>query len=159
MAPDRSPYRSHVARNSRQQTFARFVMVSAGTFVTGQLILYWIHSIVGVAPVPANVASTAANTAIVLAANRRWVWRVNGAVNLRRELAPFAAIAAAGLLVSTVLVAVVARFIGDGLWVNAANMTGFALLWVLRFVLIDRYVYPKPRGLDVAPRNQDHRDP
>lgn len=117
-------------------------MVSAATLVTGQLILYLMHSVVGVAPVPANIASTVANTTLVLAANRRWVWRVNGTVAVRGELIPFAAIAAAGLLVSTILVAVVANLIGEGLWVNAANMTGFALLWVLRFVLIDRYIYP-----------------
>jgi len=142
MAPGRSLYRLRVTRSARQRTFQRFVVVSAGTVVTGQLILYSLHSIAGMAPVPANITSTVANTAIVLAANRRWVWGVNGAVHVRRELIPFAAIAAAGLLVSTILVAVVANLIGEGLWVNAANMTGFALLWVLRFVLIDRYIYP-----------------
>jgi len=157
MIPDRSLYRLYVTRSARQRTFQRFVIASAGTFVTGQLILYWLHSIVGMAPVTANITSTIANTTLVLAASRRWVWGVNGAVNVRRELVPFAAIAAAGLLISTILVAVVANLIGEGLWVNAANMSGFALLWVLRFVLIDRYIYPERSGRQADPRSIDHR--
>ncbi len=130
----------------RRERFGRFVVVSAATVVTGHLILYWLHSVAGMAPVPANLASTVANTGIVLIANRRWVWQVENEVGFRREVAPFLAIAAVGLAVSTAVVWLVSETIGEGLWVNAANLVGFGVVWLGRFLVLDRYVYPPSRA-------------
>lgn len=125
----------------RRDRFGRFVVVSAATVVTGHVILYWLHSVAGLDPVPANITSTIANTAIVLVANRRWVWNVDGEIDLRTEVIPFAVIAVVGLAVSTLLVWGTSIVIGEGLWVNAANLVGFGLVWLSRFVFLDSVVY------------------
>ena len=54
--------------------FSRFAAVSAASVVTGHVMLYGLHSVMGVSPVPTNVASTVANTVLVFGANRTWVW-------------------------------------------------------------------------------------
>ena len=109
--------------------------------VTGHVILYALHSVLDVAPVPANIASTVMNTAIVLWANRTWVWNQSGTVRVRGELVPFFAMAAIGLAVSTLLVWATAEVIGEGLWVNAANFAGFGLVWFSRFLFLDQVIY------------------
>lgn len=123
--------------------FGRYAAVSAVSLVTGHLLLYSFHSLLGIAPVPSNLASTVGNTALVFAANRRWVWAAEGQVSMRREIIPFAGLACLGLALSTLLIWVTAATIGEGLWVNAANLTAFGIVWIGRFVAIDRWVYTR----------------
>ena len=123
------------------QVFGRFALVSLASLVTGHILLYGIHVWMSVDPVPSNIASTTLNTAIVFVANRRLVWNVDGEVSIRREVIPFALLAVLGLLVSTGLVWLVSTTIGEGLWVNAANLTGFGLVWIARFFILDRLIY------------------
>lgn len=126
------------------QVFGRFALVSLASLVTGHLLLYGIHVWMEVDPVPSNIASTTLNTAIVFVANRRLVWNVDGEISVRREVVPFALLAVLGLAVSTGLVWVVSATIGEGLWVNAANLTGFGLVWIARFFVLDRLIYQAP---------------
>lgn len=126
---------------TRTRIFGRYAAVSAVSLVTGHILLYGLHSLLGMAPVSSNLVSTVANTALVFAANRRWVWVVDGQVSMRREIVPFAALAGLGLALSTLLVWMTAATIGEGLWVNAANLTAFGIVWIGRFVAIDRWVY------------------
>ncbi len=121
--------------------FGRYAFVSALSLVTGHLLLYGFHVWMDIAPVPANFLSTTANTILVFGANRRWVWNVDGRIDIRREVVPFALFALVGLAVSTVFVAVVAAVIGEGLWVNAANLSAFGTVWLARFFVIDRWMY------------------
>lgn len=125
----------------RSEIFGRFAAVSLASLVTGHLLLYGIHVWMGVAPVPSNLSSTTINTALVFYANRRWVWNVTSAVEFRREVVPFVSLAVLGLAVSTVLVWATAALVGEGLWVNLANLVGFGLVWLSRFFLLDRWVY------------------
>ncbi len=119
----------------------RFAIVSLASLVTGHLLLYSAYSWLGIAPVPSNIASTVVNTALVFGANRRWVWGARDRVDLQREVVPFIALALVGLGVSTLLVWWTAVRIGEGLWINAANLVGFGLVWLARFFLLDRWVY------------------
>lgn len=125
----------------RSQLFGRFAAVSLGSLVTGHVLLYGIHSVMGVEPVLANLLSTTLNTVLVFIANRRYVWNVDGNISLRREVVPFALLALAGLALSTVFVWVTAETIGEGLWVNAANLAAFGIVWLARFFIIDRWIY------------------
>lgn len=121
--------------------FGRYAVVSAVSLVTGHLLLYGFHVWMAIDPVPANLFSTASNTVLVFGASRRWVWNVDGRIDLRREVMPFAAFAVVGLAVSTLFVGAVAATIGEGLWVNAANLAGFGTVWLARFFVIDRWMY------------------
>ena len=128
----------------RSALFGRFALVSLASLVTGHILLYGLHSVMGVAPVPANLLSTTLNTALVFVANRRWVWNVDGSISVRREVVPFILLAGAGLALSTLMVWATAALIGEGLWVNAANLTAFGIVWLARFFVLDRWVYGSP---------------
>ena len=121
--------------------FGRYSIVSAASLITGHLLLYGFHVWLSIDPIPANLLSTASNTVLVFGANRRWVWNVDGRIDLRREVVPFGVFAVVGLAVSTVFVGAVAATIGEGLWVNAANLMGFGTVWLGRFFVIDRWMY------------------
>ncbi len=143
LAPD--PRRTALLRRlvpgDDRARFGRFAVVSLLSLITGHVLLYGIHVWLGVAPVPSNLCSTTINTALVFVANRSWVWNVDDAVSIRREVVPFVLLALIGLAVSTTLVWVTASTIGEGLWVNLANLCGFGLVWIARYFVLDRVVY------------------
>ncbi len=139
--PPRTKRALDVLSRMHEEVFGRFAIVSLASLVTGHILLYGIHVWMDVDPVPSNVASTTINTALVFWANRRWVWNVKDRVSLRREVVPFGLLALLGLAVSTLLVWITAELVGEGLWVNMANMVGFGIVWIARFFLLDRWVY------------------
>jgi putative flippase GtrA len=103
----------------------------------------------------ANVLATAAGTVPSFELNRRWVWAKTGRRSLRREVLPFCALSASGLVISTLVVSVAARLaaeagLGHGvvtLMAQAANVSTFGALWVLQYVLLDRVLFgPGRRG-------------
>ncbi len=74
--------------------------------------------------------------------NRRWVWVKRTTHSLTREIAPFWAYNLVGLALSTVLVALVARYWSDDSpAVHAANLTAFGVLWLGKFILLDRVLF------------------
>src|SRR3546814_3499036 len=79
-------------------------------------------------PLPISAVSI---TAIpVFFRNKRWVGLRDGKVSFRREIVPFWVFTLAGLLLSTVLVALANRVSDSTLLVMAANLGGFGVLWV-----------------------------
>ena len=70
--------------------------------------------------------------------SRRWVWKVNGAHSFREEIAPFWALALIGLVLSTVLAETADRVLGAGVWVAVGSLAGYFVVWVLKFVILDR---------------------
>jgi putative flippase GtrA len=126
---------------SAGRRFRIFAGVSALSVITGQAMLFGLHSVAGADAVVSNLISTITNTALVFVANRRWVWPTQSSVSIRREAVPFAAMAAAGLLVSTLFVWFVSKRVGDGVWVNIANLAAFGAVWLVRFAVLERVVY------------------
>jgi putative flippase GtrA len=105
----------------------------------------------GVAPMPANVLTTAVATVPSYQLNRRWTWARRDASDPWREVVPFWALSFAGLALSTVTVG-----LADGLAagmhlapalrtgaVLAGHLGGFALLWVVQFLLLDRVLFAR----------------
>lgn len=125
----------------RSRRFGRFSAVPLLSLLSGHVLLYSLHVPAGLSPLFANFLATAVNTAFVFWASRRWVWSVDGDVSFRRESLPFVVIALAGLGLSSVVVALTAAMIGEGLWVNLANMTAFGIVWIFRSFFFDRWAY------------------
>lgn len=104
------------------------------------------------APATANVIATVAGIGPSFILNRRWAWRRSGPSHLRREVAPFWAYAVTSLLLSTLAVDRAAA-LADGmnaspthrtLFVLAANLGSFAVLWCGQFLLLERLLSPTP---------------
>src|SRR5580693_1626831 len=84
--------------------------------------------------------------------NRKWVWKKGGRSHLMKEIAPFWAMSAIGIVVS-IGGAAIARKIGIDHHLNhlmqtalvlAANIMSFALFWVLKYMLFNRLFHVHP---------------
>jgi putative flippase GtrA len=81
--------------------------------------------------------------------NRKWAWGKSGRGHLFREVIPFWVIALSGLAISTFAVAYAAK-LGQHLtksrhivtlFVSATNLATYGVLWILRFFLLNKYLF------------------
>lgn len=92
-------------------------------------------------PVIGNVLAVAIVAVPSYLLNRRWVWKKSGANSFRREIAPFWAMSFLGALLSTVLVAIAGQFTDATFIFLVANFVGFGLVWVLKFFVLEKYLF------------------
>jgi putative flippase GtrA len=119
----------------------RYAAVSAIGVAATQVLLLGALDL-GWSGVAANASAVSIVSVPAYLLNRHWVWGRDGRHDVAREVLPFWGMALLGLVVSTTLVAVVSH---DGtaspLVVSAANLSGFAALWVIRYVVLDRVLF------------------
>ena len=119
----------------------RYVAV-ASIMVPIGLLLFWIFlEIAGLRPLVANLTATAIATIPNYILNRYWVWNKRGANSVKREIAPFWAIAFLGVLVSTVSVAIAEQFTDVSLVFLAVNFCSFGVVWVFKFFVLEKYLF------------------
>jgi putative flippase GtrA len=134
---------------ARLARLLRYAAVSAISTATSLTVL---GLLVGLANVPAgwsNVAATAIGTVPSFELNRRWVWLKRGTRSIWGEVVPFATLALAGLVLSTVTVHLASTWAEQSGWgrlartsaVEAASVATFGSLWVLQYVLCDRVLF------------------
>ena len=104
----------------------------------------------GMAAWMANVVATTVATVPSYHLNRRWTWGKRDASDMWREVMPFWVLSFAGLVLSTVAVALTdswthgAHFsspVFHMLVLLTAHLSGFALLWIAQFILLDRVLF------------------
>ncbi|MET0727877.1 MAG: GtrA family protein [Acidimicrobiales bacterium] len=89
----------------------------------------------------ANVTAVMLCAVPVFLLNKRWVWSRDGKVSLHREILPFWVFTGAGLALSTGLVTLAERVSDATLLVMAANLAGFGVLWVAKFLFLDKVMF------------------
>jgi putative flippase GtrA len=103
----------------------------------------------GIVAWAANILATSVATVPSYHLNRRWTWGKQGASHPWREVLPFWMLAFAGLVLSTIFVALtdptVTR-LHSSLAVHTgavigAHLAGFGVLWIVQFVLLDRVLF------------------
>lgn len=119
----------------------RYCGVSVFNVVTGQALLFLFHAVLGWSGVASNVAAVAIGTGPAYLLSRRWVWRQSGEHRLAAEVLPFWVMAFVGLGLSTLAVAWADHRFESSLAVNAAALGAFGVVWVLRFVVLDRLLW------------------
>ena len=137
------------------QRAGRFLLVTLINNINHQGLLFIANSIWGWSGGRANLFAgfLAAIPAYFL--SRSWVWGVRSKHHdLRREVLPFLAIAAVGLTVSTVFAEVADRWFGSGLMVNLATLVAYFLVWLAKYVLLDRLFISDPTDLLVEDLTQ-----
>jgi putative flippase GtrA len=144
-----SPFGRRTAIGRRLRQLVRYGAVSAiatttsltvlGTLVfTGLLTSGW-----------ANLVATAVGTVPSFELNRRWVWGKRGRRSAWTEVGPFVALSFAGLGLSTIFVALAAHWADASaldqtmrtVAVEAASILAFGSLWLLQFVILDRFLF------------------
>jgi putative flippase GtrA len=129
----------------------RYGAVSALTTVLSTCVLCVLVGSSLLAAAPANVVASCAGIGPSFLLNRRWVWRRAGRASLRRETVPFWAMSVAGLALSTTvawLAADAARGLSHPVRtavVALASLTGYGVLWLVEFFILERVVFADRR--------------
>ena len=123
----------------------RFAAVSAVTVPLGMALL-WFFLERDMAPVVANLVAVSIATIPNYLMNRYWVWAKRGPNSVRREIAPFWAMAFLGLAFSTLLIWVAGQFTDATVVFLAANFFAFGVVWVLKFFVIEQFLFGASRA-------------
>lgn len=96
--------------------------------------------------VAASIASAAVLTVPNFFANKHWVWRNTSKENLRTQVIVFWVAAMLGVGLATLLTYLVDVAIsGHGIWekvaVFGAQLTGFGIVWLARYFILDRWLF------------------
>jgi putative flippase GtrA len=125
----------------RGEQIMRFGMASIIGIVITQGLLIGFHGLLNINASVSNLLAVMISAAPVFVLNKRWVWGQLGPASVKREIVPFWAFTLLGLVISTVLVTVVDHYT-DRTWpVMAANIAGFGLVWVSKFLFLDSVVF------------------
>ena len=119
----------------------RYMAVSALFTVTTQVILLLLINEIDWSFAPANFVAVFVTMFPSYLINRHWVWGKRGQHSWAREVVPFWAMTIAGLVLSTLFAAVANVFTEAGWVASLANLGAFGMLWLVKFLLIDEYVF------------------
>lgn len=130
--------------------FMKYCSVSVFNVALGQGLLLFFHSIVGFAGWLANISAIVVGTVPSYLLSRRWVWEKRGNHSLRGEMLPFWGLNFVGAALSTLFVGV-----ADVLWDNAlllvvASIGAWSIVWIVKYVTMDRMVFRRKRPATVA---------
>ncbi len=130
----------HRTRVTREKLL-RYAGVSVVSVVVTQSLLLFLKGGLGWTGVGANLVAVSVAALPAYLLNRRWVWGVTGSHSWSREVTPFWVYTLMGLVVSTVFVGVADDRWGTTVAVSAANLTAFGVLWVGKFLMMDRILF------------------
>jgi putative flippase GtrA len=139
--------------SSRRDRLARFAGVSVVSTLATQVCVFTLVDGVHLNGVSANILTVSITSVLSYQLNRAWVWGHRDAHSLRGEVLPYWLMVLAGLVVSTVLAGLAYRHLAAAGWaVSLANLAGFGLVWVLKFHVLERYVFhPERRSRATGP--------
>ncbi len=129
----------------------RYSMTSVVGVVMGQSLLQFFLQLMDWSAVQSNVAATAISTGPVYLINRYWVWKKKTGNSLRREVAPFWGMAFLGLSLSTLFVFLVENRTDSPLAISIANLSGFGVLWIAKFFVLDRFLFAPDEAPETPP--------
>ncbi|MGH9186321.1 MAG: GtrA family protein [Acidimicrobiales bacterium] len=136
----------------------RYSLASLAGTIAGQGSLYAFVNVADWSAVPANLTAVTIGAIPNYLINRYWTWNKRGRNHLLGEVVPFWVMTILGLLISTLFVAY-AEDHWDAKWtINAASMAGFGVLWVAKFVILDRLLFAT-RDPDPDPNPDPDPDP
>lgn len=101
--------------------------------------------------VAASIASAAILTVPNFFANKYWVWKETSRDNMRTQMIVFWVAAMLGVTLATLLTFFVDAMIDTHGWfekvaVFFAQLTGFGLVWLGRYVILDRWIFKVVTG-------------
>lgn len=127
----------------------RYLVVSGINFTGHQVILFVANSIWGWQGWVANAFAAVMMVGPAYILTRVWVWGISRSHSMQREVVPFFALAALGLLVSSLTSQIAQWVFGVGLWVNVGSLAGYVVVWIAKFFILERIFNP-PSSVPVA---------
>lgn len=94
-------------------------------------------------PLLANFTSVAVSTPPAYVLNRRWVWgRKDSNHSASKEVGPFWVLTFTGFLFSSTIIGIVDGLTDSRVLILFAQVGAFGMLWLLKFVLLEKYLWP-----------------
>lgn len=119
----------------------RYAAVSVITVPLGLMLLWLFLEVAEWQPLVANITAVVIATVPNYLLNRYWVWNKRGKNSVTRELAPYWIMALLGALLSTLLIWIADQFTDATLVFLAANFVAFGIVWVLKFFVLEKYLF------------------
>lgn len=144
------------SRTPEGRKFVRYSMVSVISIVVSQVVLFVAQF------------EWSARTSVIIATcvsavpsyqlNRIWVWGKRGRSGLMSEVVPFWGMALLGLILSTWSAdytethapSITGSTVGQKLLVNGAALAAFGVLWIGKFLILNRVLFAPPPSVDAA---------
>jgi putative flippase GtrA len=120
---------------------ARYSAASLAGVVVHQTLFFIGHQVIDWDVVPANLVAVGISSIPAYLVNRYWVWKKSDRNSFAREVVPFWTMAFLGLLLSTLFVHLADEHTDSTLFVQAASLAGFGVLWVAKFIILDRVLF------------------
>lgn len=135
-------------RSDNGRKWVRYTAVSAVGVVVSEILIIIFSGGMKMSGVPTNILAVAISSVPAYYLNRAWVWGKRGKNHLTREVIPFWAFAFAGLVISTMIVAVIVPHPAPphAPWTYTArvmfgNFAGFGILWVAKFFAFEKLLF------------------
>lgn len=129
----------------------RYSAVSVVGIVVSQLVLVTCYGLLDMSGITSNVVAVSVSAVPAFVLNKRWVWGHNTRTHFRREVLPFWVFTLAGLLLSTVFVGWVDSWTEATLLVSAASLSGFGVLWIAKFLFLEKVMFGEQRLATLEP--------
>jgi putative flippase GtrA len=123
------------------QKLFRYSAASISGVITSGLLIALLHGALGWPGIASNLTSVTIATIPNYLINRYWTWQRSGRDRMTIEATVFWVFSLLGLLISTVFVAYADHRWGTTISIFVAQLAGFGLLWVGRFVFLDKVLY------------------
>jgi putative flippase GtrA len=119
----------------------KYSSASVAGVVVGQATLIFCLEAFEWEALAANLASVTLGAVPNYTINRYWTWQQSGKNRLWGEVIPFWVMSAAGALLSMLAVAFADHQWGTTVAVAIASLTGFGVLWVAKFLVLDKLMW------------------
>jgi putative flippase GtrA len=129
----------------------KYSAVSVVNVVMGQGLLLLFHAVLGLESWTSNILAVCISAVPAYYLTRAWVWGKRGRSHLTKEVLPFWGFALAGLLLSTLAVWAASSLSSNPLVPNLANIAAFGILWVIKFFVLDAFIFGRHHHPDTGP--------
>lgn len=149
-------------RSRLLRLFPRFAAGSAVAFGCSELAFLLLYGALGFSAAVSGGAAFLAGAVPNFLLQRYWTWKRSGRIALRGELLPYVAVIALNGLLATAITAGVDRLLAPALLHHGARTAllavtfaaAYVLLYVLKFVLLDRLVFGAAQRREERSRHQ-----
>jgi putative flippase GtrA len=144
------------ARTPGGRKLVRYSLVSVVSVAVSQVVLFVAQFAWSART--SNIVAVCVSAVPSYQLNRAWAWGKTGRSHLMKEIVPFWGMALLGLVLSTWsagfaeshAASVTSSALGQKLVVNLAALAAFGVLWIAKFVILNRVLFAHP-GHPAAP--------
>jgi putative flippase GtrA len=142
MGVDLFSYLPARVRTPTVEKLFKYSVASGSGVVTDAVVLVLCAELLGFSFMTSHLIAVAVSSMPNYLINRYWTWQQQGKNRLWGEVVPFWVMALLGFLLSTLFVAYVKEQTwGTTFTVLLANLSGFGVLWILKFLILDKVMW------------------